>query len=315
MEQIFRLHDNEGDGVAVGNHLHIGVLGYADDVALASLSTDKMTDRVTSVARGSREDADMNINIKKTKTLHVAEQAVPAVSTVEEMKKTEAEYKHKCIFCPRRCKTARGLKIHMAACNFQHSLTDEEFEINDINATFGTLEHRWFRVCWKNHPGKDSWGPERSLCRQGCSAAIHHFWKKSSLNPSSGFIADPDGVWRCYCCGKGYKNERGLATHIRMTHTRRQWTGSSADRDTRQMKRIKVQQSKPTVTCEERALKNVWSFIYLGAKFSADGNHLTDVKARIAIVTKTDGKMRHDDDPTTPENADLHCGCLVSARN
>ena len=81
------------------------------------------------------------------------------------------------------------------------------------------------------------------------------------------------------------------------------------------MKRIKVQQSKPTVTCEERALKNVWSFIYLGAKFSADGNHLTDVKARIAIVTKTDGKMRHDDDPTTPENADLHCGCLVSARN
>ena len=203
MEQIFRLHDNEGDGVAVGNHLHIGVLGYADDIALASLSTDKMTDRVTSVARGSREDADMNINIKKTKTLHVAEQAVPAVSTVEEMKKTEAEYKHKCIFCPRRCKTARGLKIHMAACNFQHSLTDEEFEINDINATFGTLEHRWFRVCWKNHPGKDSWERERSLCRQGCSASIRHFWKKSSLNPSSGFIADPDGVWRCYCCDKG----------------------------------------------------------------------------------------------------------------
>ena len=125
-----------GDGVAVDNHLHIGVMGYADDIALVSLSTDKMSDRVTSVARGgSRDDANMNINIKKTKTLHVAERAVAAVSmVVEEMKKTEAEYKHKCIFCPRRCKTARVLKIHMmAACNFQHSLTDTEFEINDIN--------------------------------------------------------------------------------------------------------------------------------------------------------------------------------------
>ena len=60
------------------------------------------------------------------------------------------------------------------------------------------------------------------------------------------------------------------------------------------MKRVKAQQSKPRVTCEERALKNVWSFIYLGVKFSADGRHLTDVKSRIVIVMKTDGKkMRH----------------------
>ena len=156
MEQIFRLHDNDGDGITLGNHLHICVLGYADDAALASMETDKMSERVTKVAIGSKTDADMTINKKKTKTLQFAEQQKVATSTVDEMKKTEGEYKHKCIFCPRRCKTTRGLKIHMAACNFQHTLTDGEFEINDINAVFGTLVQRWFRVCWKDHPGKDS---------------------------------------------------------------------------------------------------------------------------------------------------------------
>ena len=240
------------------------------------------------MARGSKKDADMDINKKKTKTLQVAEQKKVPVSTVAEMKKTEAEYKHQCIFCPRRFKTARGLKIHMAACNFQHELTEKEFEINDINAVFGTLEQRWFRVCWK-----DSWEPERSLRRQGCNAAIRHFWQKSSRNPSSGFLADPDDVWRCYCCGKGYNSERGLATYIRRTHTQRQWTGSSADRDTRQQKRIKAQDSKQKVICDGKELKNVWAFIYLGARFSADGSHLTDVKARVAKAMQTAGKMRH----------------------
>ena len=117
MEQIFRLHDCDGDGVTLGNHLHIGVLAHADDAVLASLPTDKTSDRVTKVARGSKKDADMDINKKKTKTLQIAEQEEVAVPKVAEMKKTEAEYMFKCTFCPRRCKTARGLKIHMAACN------------------------------------------------------------------------------------------------------------------------------------------------------------------------------------------------------
>ena len=131
MEQIFRLHDKDGDGITLGNHLHIGVLGYADDAVLASELTSKMSKRATSVARGSEADADMTINKKKTKNMHVEEQKKVAVSTVEEMKTTEAAFKHQCIFCPRRFKTVRGLKIHMASCNCQHKLTEEEFEIND----------------------------------------------------------------------------------------------------------------------------------------------------------------------------------------
>ena len=170
------MHDNNNDGITVGNHLHIGVLGYADDAALLSASTDKMSQRVTQVALGSEADADMCINKKKTKTLQVSVQEKVAVSTKLEVKKTEEAYKHGCKFCPRRFKTERGKKIHMASCKSRHGLTDKSFEINDINAVFGTVEQRWFRVCWKNHPGKDSWEPERSLRDQGCSAAIRHFW-------------------------------------------------------------------------------------------------------------------------------------------
>ena len=74
MEQIFRLHDNDGDGITIDNHLHIGVMGYADDPVLASESIDKMSDRTTKVTRGSKADADMIINKKKTKNMHVEEQ-------------------------------------------------------------------------------------------------------------------------------------------------------------------------------------------------------------------------------------------------
>ena len=144
MEQIFRLHDNEGDGITMGNHLNIGVLGYAHDAALMSASTEVMSKRVTEVSVGSKVDADMIINKKKTKTLQVEKQEEVTVSTMVEMLKTEAEYKHPCKFCPRRFKTERGKKIHMTSCKSRHGLTDESFEINDHVSTT-SMQHlaRW----------------------------------------------------------------------------------------------------------------------------------------------------------------------------
>ena len=204
MEQIFRLYDDNRDGVTLGNHLHIGVLGYADDAALVSASCDKMTTRISNVSKGSKVDADMTINTDKTKNMHVSKQETIAPSTIAEMKRTEQKFEHKCTYCPRRFKTARGLKIHMSACGCKHGLTEEVFKIEKINAVFGCPEHRWFRVQWEGHPGEDSWEPERSLIRQGCSESIRSFWDNSAHNPSEEFIADPDHVWRCWTCGKGY---------------------------------------------------------------------------------------------------------------
>ena len=189
LEQIFRTHDKSPAGVQVGNYLQVGVLGYADDAALVSHEIDMLTKRLSSISAGSRNDADMDINKDKTKNMHVAKQARLAPPTIDEIKATEATYKHECKFCGRRCKTSRGLHIHMASCDNQYELTEEVFVIEDIVAVFGTPTHRWYLVKWEGHPGKDSWEPEGSLVSQGCECTIKDFWSRSKHNPSEEFIA------------------------------------------------------------------------------------------------------------------------------
>ena len=55
MEQIFRVHDKNPEGVSLGNYLQVGVLGYADDAALLSSTTSKMSTRLSNVSHGSRK--------------------------------------------------------------------------------------------------------------------------------------------------------------------------------------------------------------------------------------------------------------------
>ena len=145
---------------------------------------------------------------------------------------------------------------------------------------------------WADYPGEDKWEPERSLVKQGCEGAIKQFWKTSKHNPSDDFIADPDDVWRCYKCGKGYTSEKGLKIHITRTHPRRNLRGSAADRVTRVNMRKAAQDAKPHVKLGDKDLENVWVFKYLGSRFRADGSHIADIKARIAAATVTAGKMR-----------------------
>ena len=164
-------------------------------------------------------DADMDLHKGKTQTMHVREQEKLAPPTIAEVKRTEDTYKHQCVFCDRKFKTSRGLHIHMASCNNQHGLTQEAFTIEGINAAFGTPENRWFRVSWKGYSkNADSWEPERSLVRQGCTNCIKEYWHKSGINPSTDFIPDPDDIWRCWSCGRGYKTAGALKAHITRTH-------------------------------------------------------------------------------------------------
>ena len=102
----------------------------------------------------------MTIHMGKTKNMHVHKQAKIAPPTVTEIKYTEADYKHECQYCGRKLKTNRGLKIHLAACNNWHGLTEDEYPVEKINAVFGVPEHRWYRVQWLGYSGEDSWEPE-----------------------------------------------------------------------------------------------------------------------------------------------------------
>ena len=146
---------------------------------------------------------------------------------------------------------------------------------------------------WDGYDGQDTWEPERSLVKQGCVEVIKEFWHKSKICPSIDFLPDPDDVWRCWCCGKGYKNERTLDAHITRFHPPRQWYGSTADKDARNKMHKDAQDRKEHVQCSGSDLDNVWLFKYLGSLFRADGNQLPDIKARVAMAMVASGKMRN----------------------
>ena len=80
------------------------VLGYVDDVvALISDTVEDMTRRLTAIADGAKEHADMNVSMPKTFTQHVHKRDKLTV-TEAEAKSAEKKYKFKCDFRPRRFK-------------------------------------------------------------------------------------------------------------------------------------------------------------------------------------------------------------------
>ena len=99
-----------------GQRLH--TLGYADDAALLDGSIDMASTRVTAIAAGSRKDADMTINIAKTKVMHVGAQD-------EVTPTTETEAKEICTFvcknvgCDWVFHNAHGAKCHQGKCRYR----------------------------------------------------------------------------------------------------------------------------------------------------------------------------------------------------
>ena len=66
LELILKLHDTHpSKGVDFGGR-QVHTLGYADDCALLDTTLETATERVTAIAKGSKDDADVSINISKT---------------------------------------------------------------------------------------------------------------------------------------------------------------------------------------------------------------------------------------------------------
>ena len=97
-------------------------------------------------------------------------------------------------------------------------------------------------------------------------------------------------MWRCWTCGRGFRSAPALKCHITRTHPVRRYLGSTADKDTRNKKRVEEQERKCHVVCEGKPIENVWIFKYLGSRFRADGSQLADVKARIGAATSAAAK-------------------------
>ena len=70
---------------------------------------EEQSTHVTNIDKGSLVDADMAVNLDKTKSMHIERQQKLKPPTQEAIKAAEAEYKHACEFCDRKFKTVRGL--------------------------------------------------------------------------------------------------------------------------------------------------------------------------------------------------------------
>jgi hypothetical protein len=132
-----------------GQRLH--TLGYADDAALLDDSIEKSTARVTSIAAGSRKDADMEINITKTYVMQVGEQGAVSKTTDEEAKK----------ICKFTCKT-------WATTGF--SITHTELAATKANADIGTTTRR--TASWNTNPKMTKVNQTRNRTESGGKAMM-----------------------------------------------------------------------------------------------------------------------------------------------
>jgi hypothetical protein len=113
--RIFVKHDSPNAGITVGEApytVHIDKLEYADDAAFTDDVVNDASTRITSISRGSDNDASMTISIKKTKAMHIHEKQM--VSPTLESEIVSLKFKFKCpnTNCDRIFPTARGLAVH-----------------------------------------------------------------------------------------------------------------------------------------------------------------------------------------------------------
>lgn len=85
-------------------------MGYADDVALISSTVEDMTRRLTSIANGARDNADMHVSLPKTFTHHVHKRDKLKV-TAAEAKAEEKSTSSNVTFAPEDSRPTRTCRF------------------------------------------------------------------------------------------------------------------------------------------------------------------------------------------------------------
>ena len=284
LELILRQYDSRDDkGVSFADVI-LHTLGYADDVAIIESGNEegvlRLSERVTAIAEGSKKSADMNVNITKTKTMHVTKQ--------EEVSRTsDEEAREKCKFtCPHPgCNhvflTKRGMNIHASRCQWRN-----EFVVEKILDHKDPVTARNYLVRWYGYTAQhESWIPRSSLHPE----AIKDYEVQTGVYVQN-------WQFRCPECDLPCKSLRGIKIHQSKAHKpekSQSFEGRLADKAVHVSKLEEMQKNRPTVYCGEERLENVFRFLYLGTIFAANGLQCYDVDARVTMVMSRCGKLRH----------------------
>ena len=234
---------------------------------------------MTSIAKGSREDADMNISIKKTKVLHVRQQEVVSTTTAAEAK-TVSKFVCPHLHCGFQFHTRRGVLVHAGRCAWR-----DEFMVENILDHKGPTCARKYKIRWAGFSADhDTWEPRGNLHPE----AIRDY---EMANGAYVF------TWphRCDVCNLPCRSSRGIKIHKAKSHKaekQQDFNKRLADKAVQVKKFIKLQKCRTTIKCEGVPLDNVFKFKYLGSLFAADGGELYDVKARITKAQLRCGQLR-----------------------
>ena len=170
---IFKTHDNPNAGVTVGsfpNEVTITSLEYADDAGLVDVNIQEASTRISSIAKGSREDAAMTISIPKTKVMHVHKKARVSATTEEEI--ASLDFKHICPDCERDFPTKRGLSVHKGRwCDGGKTLRSRKGSLADKHVQTQKLkeiESNLGRVTIEGHQLDNVYTFEYLGCRVQC---------------------------------------------------------------------------------------------------------------------------------------------------
>ena len=131
----------------------------------------------------------------------------------------------------------------------------------------------------------------------GAPRSIDEFWLRTGLNPALDFYPDHENKLRCWMCGYACSNpgRRFLKCHI--TRAKHNWFKKRAciraKLDIRRDKIEEHQQKLPTVKWGDKQVSNCGRFEYLGSDFLPSGEHLPDVRKRIAQAKTRAGRLRH----------------------
>ena len=287
LEAILRDHDCQQRGVRFGNQL-VHTLGYADDAALLDNRTVNASARVSSIAVGSKKDADMIINVSKTVCMHVRRQEKCSPVTDDEAKE-KAKFVCQHVGCNYVFHNYHGLKIHMAKCKRRDIHIAEK--IIGVREKTGSPKQR-FVVRWQGYgEDDDTLEPYSNL---------PPYMIKEFLIANDEYDFNWKGA-RCPLCDKPCKNERGIKCHMQHCYFNKigcdqkpqNFKQRKAEAAAKVQKLKDAQATRPSVKCEDRSLKNVFLFQYLGSIFAADGSQQHDVNRRIAMAKRRCGQLRN----------------------